>query len=169
MICVKDKLPSYNEEEDFKDYWGFYLESKIDNYDNIEDVALQYGVVTYYGNNTWKDNNWHNVTVLYWEEIPTVPNNYINLLQELFNDRHNNYTIIKIEDEFYYSDLQNCNKYYPATLNPILGYDDDYDSIGSIVLNEQGLPCKVVEQDSNIILQELEYITHKEYLKLIDK
>lgn len=169
MNSIKDKLPPYNEEEDYKNYWGFYSESEIDNYDNIEDVVFQYGLVTYYGNNIWKDNNWHHVTVLYWKELYEVPDNYMDLVKELFNNRYNNYTIIKVDENFYYANLQKYSKYYPVTLNPILGYDPDYDSIGSIVLNGQGLPCKVIEQNSYIVLQKLEYITHEEYLKLIDK
>ena len=167
MICVKDKLPPYNEEEDIQTYWGYYSIENIDSYLEIEDIETEYGFVSYYGNNIWEDDSGTQVNVLYWTEIPTVPNNYKEYLQELYEHRYDKFTVVLFENEYYYVDLN--ADFRKRTMHPILEYDENYHPIGSIVLNEQGLPCKVIEQNSNIVLQKLEYITHEEYLKLIDK
>ena len=74
MICVKDSLPQYKRgSESTKQYYAYYLPDDIHVYINIEDLELSYGIVSYYGKNKWKDNNWHNVIVLYWCEIPSLP------------------------------------------------------------------------------------------------
>lgn len=164
MYCVKDKLPPYNEEEDVQTYWGYYIVGNIDSYDNIEDIETEYGFVSYYGNNIWKDNHWKNVQVLYWGELLKLPDNHEEYFQELFKHRYDKFTVVLFEYEYYYVDLNSdCKK---RTMYPIPKYNENYHSIGSIVLNEQGLPCKVIQQDP-IVLQELEYISHKEYLKII--
>lgn len=164
MYCVKDKLPPYNEEEDIQTYWGCYIIGDVNSYNEIEDIELEYGFVSYHGN-VWKNKNWKNVQVLYWKEVPEVPDSYKEYLQELFEHRYDKFTIVLVENEFYYIDLNaNCRK---RIMYPIQKYDENYYTLGSIVLNEKGLPCKVVQQNP-VVLQKLEYISYEEYLKIIN-
>ena len=161
MYCVKDKLPPYDEEEDAQIYWGYYIIGNTDSYNEIEDIETEYGFVSYYGNDIWKDKNWKNVQVLYWTEIPTIPDNYKEYLKELFEHRHDKFTVVLVGNEFYYVDLNTSSK--KRIMYPVLKYDSD--PVGSIIL-ENDLPYKVIEQNPTI-LQKLEYITYEEYLKII--
>ena len=164
MYCVKDKLPPYNEEEDVQTYWGYYIIGDINSYNEIKDIETEYGFVSYYGNNIWKDNHWKNVQVLYWAKVPTIPDNYKEHLQELFEHRHDKFTVVLVENEFYYVDLNtDCRK---RIMCPIQEYDENCHTLGSIILNEKGLPCKVIQQDP-VVLQKLEDISYEEYLKII--
>ena len=67
---ASQKLPELNDDEDPVDCVASYHYPDNPNVDPSTECV---GIVTYYGDNCWKDMGWETVEVKYWIRIPDLP------------------------------------------------------------------------------------------------